>query len=64
MSHVGWKSGQTALYYMRLAKVLSLSDPSAQISRGDNPSEELFTRYLDLNSLKNFLCAFPSLSSK
>jgi hypothetical protein len=45
---------------MRLAKVLSLSDPSAHISKGDSSQDKALTRYVDLNSLKKFLCAFPS----
>jgi hypothetical protein len=60
MSHVGWKIGQTALYYMKLAEDPQQSSPSCLLSLQSDESLESLQDYANLNSLKNFVSAFPS----
>jgi hypothetical protein len=60
MSHVGWKSGQTALYYMKRAEVHQQASLSCLLSSQSEESLELVQDYANLNSLKNFVCDFPS----
>ncbi|KAL9955934.1 hypothetical protein ACROYT_G037338 [Oculina patagonica] len=60
MSHVGWKNGQTALYYMKLGEVLRLGSSSHLLSSTSEEASSLFNQYASLDSLKNFICAFPS----
>ena len=64
MSHVGWKIDQTALYYMKLAEVLQKDSPSLLLSSESSHVENSLERYQDLNSLENFVSAFPSVSNK
>ena len=63
MSHVGWKNGQTALYYMKLGEVLRQGSSSLSLSSASEEASSLFSQYTSLDSLKNFICAFPSCPS-
>ncbi len=60
MSNVGWKNGQTALYYMKLGEVLRLGSSSHLLSSTSEEASSLFNQYASLDSLENFFCAFPS----
>lgn len=59
MDHVGWQSNSMALYYLKLAQVLRPGGPSDILASQDEDSLCLSTNYVDLNSLKNFVSAFP-----
>ena len=63
MSHVGWKDGQTALYYMKLAEVLRQGASSRLLSSENVEPSSSCTQYTSLDSLKSFVCAFPSTPS-
>jgi len=63
MSHVGWKNGQTALYYMKLGEVLRQGSSSLLLSSASEEASTLFSQYTSVDSLKNFICAFPSCPS-
>ena len=61
MSHVGWSSPKTAVYYIKLADVIRAGAPSYFVL------QRIFTHqcleasrfYADFNNLKNFVTAFP-----
>lgn len=62
MSHVGWERSHTASYYMQLEKVLRHDSPSALLTEAvdeHNPTSDLTRLYQDMNSVKNFVQAFP-----
>ena len=59
MDHVGWQSNSMTLYYLKLAQVLRPGGPSDILSSQDEDSLCLSTNYVDLNSLKKFVSAFP-----
>ena len=59
MSHVGWSNKGTALYYMKLAKVLREGSPSDLLSSNELAASASTTLYADLNRLKDFVSAFP-----
>lgn len=59
MDHVGWQSNSMTLYYLKLAQVLRPGGPSHVLASQDEDSLCLSTNYVDLNSLKNFVSAFP-----
>ena len=59
MDHVGWQSNSMALYYLKLAQVLRPGGPSDILASQDEDSLCLSTNYVDLNSFKNFVSAFP-----
>lgn len=60
MSHVGWNSKGTALYYMKLAEVLRAGSPSDLLSSAQVSSSPAATDlYSSLNHLKDFVLAFP-----
>ena len=63
MSHVGWKNGQTALYYMKLSEVLRQGASSHLLSSASEEASSLLSQYASLDSLNNFICAFPSCPS-
>ena len=63
MSHVGWKKGQTALYCMKLAEVLRQGASSHLVSSAFEEASSLLSQYASLDSLKNFICSFPSCPS-
>jgi len=58
MDHVGWTRRHTALYYMRLTKVLHQAGASARLTSyiGTEPS----CSWQDINQLKRFVCVFPA----
>ena len=59
MDRVGWESNSMALYYLKFAQVLRPGGPSDILASQDEDSTSLFANYTDLNSLKNFVPAFP-----
>ena len=61
MDHVGWNRRHTALHYLQLAKVLNPSGASAKLASTEVMSVN--NMWTDLNELKRFLCAFPSVNS-
>ena len=63
MSQVGWKNGQTALYYMKLGEVLRQGSSSYLLSSASDGTSNLSSLNTSLDSLKNFICAFPSCPS-
>ena len=65
MSHVGWKNGQTALYYMKLGEVLCQGSSSYLLSSTSDGTSNLSSLhvYTSLDFLKNFICAFHSCPS-
>lgn len=60
MEHVGWNRRHTALYYMQLAKVLHPEGASATLA--DPDAINVVNPWQDVNTLKRFVCAFPSES--
>lgn len=63
MSHVGWERSHTANYYMQLEKVLCHDSTSALLTEAvddRNATSDLTRLYQDLNSVKNFVQAFPT----
>jgi hypothetical protein len=60
MEHVGWNRRHTALYYMQLAKVLHLEGASATLA--DPDAINVVNPWQDVNTLKRFVCAFPTES--
>ena len=58
MEHVGWNRRHTALYYMQLAKVLHPEGASAKLA--DPVAINVVNPWQDVNTLKRFVCAFPS----
>ena len=67
MSHVGWERSHTASYYMQLEKVLRYDSASALLSEAvddHHSATELTQLYQDLNSVKNFVLAFPPDKTK
>jgi len=63
MSHVGWKNGQAALYYMKLGEFLRQGSSSHLLSFVSEETSSLLTQYTSLDFHKNFICAFPSRTS-
>lgn len=61
MAHVGWKTPSTASYYLKLANVLRPGGPSELLSSGESSVELSTSAYSDLNTLHNFVAAFPSV---
>jgi integrase len=61
MSHVGWNTPQTALYYLKLAQVLRPGGPSDLLASDECAVLDASSHYADLNSLQNFLSAFPPM---
>lgn len=59
MGHAGWESNSMALYYLKLAQVLRLGGPSDILAAQEEDATLLSSSYADLNSLKNFISAFP-----
>ena len=57
MDHVGWARRHTALYYLKLAKVLNPFGASGRLAAGD--LMEAINPWLDVNELKRFISAFP-----
>ena len=51
MSHVGWKNGQTALYYMKLGEVLRQRSSSYLLSSASDDPSNLSSLYTSLDSL-------------
>lgn len=62
MDHVGWTRRHTALYYIKLAKVLNPQGASATLA-SDNVGEGI-VGWTEMNDLKRFVCAFPILDSQ
>jgi hypothetical protein len=58
MDHVGWSRRHTALYYMKLGRVLNPSGASAHLAAADRLNTT--TDWQDINQLKRFVCAFPA----
>ena len=56
MDHVGWKSSETALHYIKLKQVVNTAGPAAELS---NLSTDSGKAYKLANSLKGFSKAFP-----
>ena len=63
MSHVGWQNPQTAAYYIKLAQVMHPEGPSRLLAADEPAVAASASVYSDLNTLKNFVAAFPSSSS-
>ena len=66
MGHVGWERAHTARYYMQLEQVLRHDSTSALMAAavdGPQSAENLTKLYQDLNAVKDFVLAFPPLSS-
>ncbi|KAK3753769.1 hypothetical protein QZH41_003888 [Actinostola sp. cb2023] len=62
MGHVGWERSHTATYYMQLEKVLRHDSTSALLAEAvdeHHPTADLAQLYQDLNSVKDFVLAFP-----
>ncbi|KAJ7394705.1 Protein dispatched 1 [Desmophyllum pertusum] len=59
MSQVGWHRASTAHYYMKLAQVLRCDGPSSYLAATDPSQSSSADQYIDMNTLKQFLCAFP-----
>ena len=64
MSHVGWHSPKTANCYMKIAHVLRSEGPSEILASIDPLQSAPTDHYLDLNTLKCFVCAFPPRALK
>ena len=63
MSHVGWERSHTASYYMKFEKVLRQDSTTALLTEAvddHNATSDLTRLYQDLNSVKNFVQAFPT----
>ena len=60
MDHVGWNRSHTVLHYLQLAKVLNPSEASAKLASSEVMNVN--NTWTDMNELKRFLCAFPSVS--
>ena len=63
MSHVGWERSHTASYYMQLEKVFRHDNTSALLTEvvdDHNTASDLTRMYQNLNSVKNFVQAFPT----
>lgn len=63
MSHVGWERSQTATYYTQLEKVLRHDNATALLTEAvddHNTTSDQTRLYRKLNSVKNFVQAFPS----
>ena len=58
VEHVGWNRCPTALYYIQLAKVLHPDGASATLA--DPHVINVVNPWQDVNTLKRFVCAFPS----
>lgn len=66
MGHVGWERAHTARYYMQLEKVLRHDSSSALMAAAvDAPRSvtDLTQLYKDLNAVKDFVLAFPPVTS-
>ena len=66
VGHVGWERSHTARYYMQLEQVLRHDSTSALMAAAVDgpPSEADHTKlYQDLSAVKDFVLAFPPLSS-
>ena len=59
MDHVDWNPCHTALHYLQLAKVLNPIGASAKLASSEVMSVD--STWQDINELKRFVCAFPSL---
>jgi len=59
MGHAGWESNSMALYYLKLVQVLHPGGPSDILAAQEEDAISLSSSYADLNSLKNFISAFP-----
>jgi len=62
MDHVGWTRRHTALPYLQLAKVLNPSGNSTKLASTEVMN--INSTWTDMNELKRFVCAFPSVSSR
>ena len=62
MSYVGWNNKETAIYYMKLAVVLSIDSSSHLLSADCSETSALTENYMEINHLKNFVSAFPHTS--
>ena len=61
--HVGWRQAPTASNYLKVAQVLRPGGPSDLLFRHDPSAHALAVYYTDLNSLRHFTVAFPTVSS-
>ena len=59
MGHAGWESNSMALHYLKLAQVLRPGGPSDILATQEEDAISLSSSYADLNSLQNFISAFP-----
>ena len=65
MGHVGWERAHTARYYMQLEKVLRHDSMCALMAAAvddDHATADLTQLYQDLNSVRDFVLAFPPLT--
>jgi integrase len=65
MGHVGWERAHTARYYMQLEKVLRHDSTCALMAAAvddDHATADLTQLYQDLNSVRDFVLAFPPLT--
>ena len=61
MSHVGWTNKPTALYYLKIAEVLQPGGPSDVLSSHEDHLTAASLQYTEINSLRNFISAFPTV---
>jgi hypothetical protein len=57
MDHVGWNQRHTALYYLKLAKVLNPAGASSRLAQVD--LSDTTQQWEDANNLRQFVSAFP-----
>lgn len=62
MDHVGWTRRHTALYYLKLSKVLNPTGASGKLAATNLLSAT--SEWEDINNLKRFVCAFPTTQSE
>ena len=60
MSHVGWSTSKTALYYLKLAGVIRTGAPADLLPSALPQCQETSRVYEDYNALKDFVSAFPA----
>ena len=60
MGQIGWRTGMTALHYLKLSEVLRVGGPSQVLFTCD-PDQQFADDYFSLNTQKRFSDAFPSV---
>ena len=60
ISHVGWSTSKTALYYLKLADGICAGAPADFLASALPQCQEASRVYEDYNALKDFVSAFPA----